>query len=123
MPSTQLFSQSGGIQLVAPGALLSGLGPPFNPIGGIFLKYSTSGIAPISVGISTLSGTPPPVTFGSGGVFSSGGYNDGIELNRGETLFINKSRLGQSGILSIWLGVPAEASGGRLFWDIDVRDG
>lgn len=59
------------------------------------------------------------VTANSGGVFSSGGFSDGIEMAAGDALFVPRSRL-SSGILSILLNVPAAASGGVMYWDYFV---
>lgn len=118
MPSLQLTGAvSGGIPIVS-GVVFSGNTLLF-PTGGINLRYSSSGIGPIYVGLPNPLGTP--LTILSGGSLTSGGLGDGFEMIPGQNLFIYKSRL-TSGLESIRLGVPAAGSGGRLFWDIDTRD-
>jgi len=110
MPSTQLFSQSGGIGLVS-GAIFSGTG---FPVGGIQLKLAAAAPGTIYVGLPNLSGTV--TTSVSGGSLSSGGLADGMELVAGASYFVPNTRL-VSGIETIRLDVPAAASGGRLFWE------
>jgi hypothetical protein len=109
MPSCQLFVQSGGIALVS-GDIFSG-----NPIvGGVQLKLAAGAPSLFYVGLPNLSGTVS--TSVSGGILSSGGLADGMEISPGDTYFIPKTRL-VSGIESIRLIVPTAASGGRLFWE------
>lgn len=110
MPSTQLFTQSGGIRLVS-GNVLSGTPFPNS----LILKLSATASGVIYVGLPNLSGE---VTTGaSGGVLSSGGMADGFELSPGGTYEIPKSRL-VSGITTPTLIIPAAVSGtGRLFWE------
>ena len=110
MPSTLLFSQSGGIGLVS-GGIFSGTP---HPIGGVQLLLAAGAPSLIYVGVTNLSGDV--VTGASGGVFTSGGMADGMELGIGKNYFIPRSRL-VSGIESIRLLVPAAASGGRCFWE------
>ena len=110
MPSCQLFSQSGGIQLVS-GNIWSG--SRLQPIGGIQLKLAKAAPGNIYVGITSGG---EAVTITSGGVFSSGGLQDGFEVVPGDALFINKSEFHASGIEAIKIGVPAASSGGVLFW-------
>lgn len=114
MPSAQVGTISGGMQLVSgnPG---SGLLPKL--VGGVQLKHSSSGIGPIFVGVTPnlyLSGNV--VTISSGGGESSGGLQDGFELAPGDALFIPVLRLA-SGPMSIRLAAPAAASGTRIFWE------
>ena len=111
MPSTQLFTQSGGIALISGEIMSGGYWPG---IGGIQLKLAAAAPSLIYVGLPNLSGD---VTTGaSGGSLSSGGLADGMELSPGGSYFIPKSRL-ISGLQTIRLIIPASASGGRLFWE------
>lgn len=110
MPSTLLFTQSGGIGLVS-GAVLSGF--PWN-YGGIQLRLSNSGAGPIYVCLPNLSGSVS--TAQSGGVLSSGGLSDGMEVDPGDSYYVPKGRL-VSGVETIRLIIPAASSGGRLFWE------
>ena len=110
MPSCQLFSQSGGISLVS-GDVFSG-GPQL--VGGVQLRLAAGAPSLIYVGLPNLSGAVN--TGASGGVFSSGGLADGMEVSPGDSYFVPKTRL-VSGIQTIRLIVPAAASGGRLFWE------
>lgn len=111
MPSTQLFTQSGGIALVSGEIMSGGLWPV---IGGVQLKLAAGAPSLIYVGLPNMSGD---VTTGvSGGSLSSGGLADGMELSPGGTYLVPKSRL-ISGLQTIRLIVPAAASGGRLFWE------
>ena len=110
MPSTLLFTQSGGIALVS-GEIYSG-SPQL--VGGIQLKLANAAPGLIYVGLPNLSGTINTST--SGGSLTSGGLTDGMELSPGQAYFIPKTRL-VSGVLTVRLIVPATASGGRLFWE------
>lgn len=112
MPSTLLFPQSGGITLMSGAWPFSG-SPQL--IGGVQLKLSKAAPSLIYVGVPNLSGQAP--TGASGGSLSSGGLADGMELSPGDSYFIPKARLYQSGLQSIQVIVPAAASGGRLFWE------
>lgn len=119
MASTQLFSQSGGIQLVS-GNIFSGSLIP--PMAGVLLKYSIlSGASGQAIYINTplFSGDLPVSTQLSGGILSSGGLSDGMEMLPGDSLFIPKGSLGTSGIQAIKVMVPPASSGGRLFWQPD----
>lgn len=126
MPSCQLLPQSGGIALVS-GNMMSGFGVLSPGVGGISLKLSTfapSGAA-VYIGLNTFSGQLPTfLALGipciSGGVLSSGGMGDGFEMLPGDKIFIPKSKL-NSGLQSILLMPLATASGGRMFWDTDIR--
>lgn len=116
MPSTQLFVQSGG-QLLVSGNITSG---QLWPLGGLFLRNdvtSPSGY-PVYIGLPNLSGTI--ATFASGGNLSSGGLADGWPLYPGDKLVVPKSRL-VSGLMSIQLLGPTQASGARIYWDFDLR--
>lgn len=110
MPSTLLFTQSGGISLCS-GDIYSG-SPQL--VGGIQLKLQNTAPGLIYVGLPNLSGTVNTST--SGGSLSSGGLTDGMELSPGQSYFVPKTRL-VSGVLTVRLIVPATASGGRLFWE------
>ena len=123
MPSTLVFPQSGGINLVS-GDIFSGNSLP---VGGFQLKLARAAPGPIYVGIRRnnqlpdygqfsggLSGSYPTIT--SGGTLSSGGMLDGMELSPGDAQFIPRIAL-PSGIQDIKIAVPAASSGGRLFYD------
>ncbi len=118
MPSLSCLPQSGGISLVS-GAIYSGTDLP---VGGIQLvRAGADGINPIYIWIppaAALSGVVSGIaaTQTSGGVWSSGGFSDGMELGAGGSYFIPKTRL-VSGIESIRVVCPANASGARLFWE------
>jgi hypothetical protein len=102
MPSTQLFTQSGGIGLVS-GNIFSGSNVRLNSVK---LKLSATASGSIYVGVPNLSGDV--VTGASGGVLSSGGMADGFELSPGSTHDIE----------SVRLIIPAAVSGtGRLSWE------
>ena len=117
MPSTQLFTQSGGIALVS-GPILSGT--PF-PVGSILMKLAAGAASLVYISLTPAdilsgftSGIAPTAT--SGGSFSSGGLMDGLELSPGDAYQVDRVRL-VSGIESIRVVVPAAASGSRLFWE------
>lgn len=115
MPSTQLFSQSGGIGLVADGSAFYSGSPQLKY--GVTLKYEASGTE-VFVGLPNLSGTVNTST--SGGSLSSGGLADGVQLTGNQSYFVPQSRL-VSGLETIRLLVPAGSSGERLFWEVDTR--
>lgn len=114
MPSTQVFVQSGGIGLVS-GSIFSG---QLLPIGGVQIyadRYNPSGYA-VYVGLPNLSGTVSTST--SGGSLSSGGLSDGMPLYPDSSYFVPKCRM-VSGIQTIRLLAPANASGARIFWELN----
>jgi len=102
VPSTQLISQSGGVQL-ASGNVYSG-----RAVTGVFLRLAASGASPIYLGYSG------GLTITSGGALASGGLMDGIELYQGQERYM---RCGPGGIASIFAAVPVASSGVRLFFD------
>jgi len=122
MPSTLLFSQSGGIALVS-GDIFSGAVIPF---GSVEMKLAAGAPGVCYVGIRRkfypdtaafsgfLSGA---VTVTSGGSLSSGGWSDGMELSPGDRYNVPRLHL-SSGIQDIRIAVPAASSGGRLFYEL-----
>lgn len=112
MPSTLLMPFSGGVTLMS--------GSPFSGspqmVGGVQLRLAKAAPSLVYVGVPNLSGEAPTAT--SGGSLSSGGMADGMELSPGDSYFIPKTRLQNSGVCSIQVIVPAAASGGRLFWEL-----
>ena len=113
MPSCLTFTVSGGHALVS-GNIYSGQN--FQLVGGVNLKYSNTAVSgPIYIGLPNLSGTVN--TFASGGVLSSGGLADGMEMIPGDTYFIPRSRL-VSGIETVRVLAPAAASGMRILWEV-----
>ena len=112
MPSTLPGFQSGGQPLVS--------GNPYSgqifPVGGIQLwsAFDSSGSVYVGVGLGLHSGG---ITITSGGAFSSGGIDDGMEMRPGGAFFV--PRLLCSGqVDKILLAVPAAVSGRcRIFWE------
>ncbi len=107
MPSAIPGFVSGGTLLVS--------GNPWSgtrlPLGGVLIKSATVASGNVYIGLSG------GVTMLSGGALSSGGMLDGMELRPGGEYFVPK--LGASGIMNIFVGVPPAASGQcRLFWEV-----
>lgn len=113
MPSTLLFVQSGGQNLMS--------GTPFSGTYqlkyGVMVRLDRDAPDKVFVGLPNLSGTIS--TFLSGGSQSSGGMADAMPIYPGEAMFIPTQRL-VSGILTPKLLGEASASGGRVYWEPDV---
>lgn len=119
MPSFMCFTQSGGHGIVS-GDIYSGSILDVKPwgrgtCGGIQFRLAKGAPSLIYIGMPSLSGTTP--TGASGGVFSSGGLADGMEVSPGDSYFVPRSRL-VSGLDTVRVIAPAAASGSRCFWEV-----
>ena len=111
MPSTIFTAAVSGGQLLCSGDPWSG--NLISPKQLIF-QLSLSGSFPVGVALPAIGGGV--ATFNSGGSLTSGGLGDAFELVRGQQYTVPRGRL-TSGIASVRLVGPAEASGSRVIWE------
>lgn len=102
LQGTDVAGNSGGIPLVSGNPWSGGTVPP---VGVVRLQYDNSGLSFIQVALS-----------GGLGILSGGMPAGGFQMVRGDKIEIPKIGLA-SGVLSIRIGVPAAASGSRLYWE------